>query len=93
MHSQIFWVNVIIIILGCCGNILMNTNYRIFASHKSYTDQYLNLVGLVGSTANGLSRYFWSALFNRVGFKIIMTIILLTNIAFLSTVQLTVEIP
>lgn len=63
-----------------------------YASHKLYNDEYLNLVGLVGSSANGLSRYFWSALFNRIGFKLIMTIILTINILTLATIEYTVEI-
>ena len=29
--SKVFWVHVAIIILGSCGNLFINTNYKLYA--------------------------------------------------------------
>ena len=90
LASPIFWVHVLIIILGCCGNLFINTNYKPYAKDKILDDQFLTLVGLIGSVGNGVSRFFWSSLFNRVGYKIACTLILLLNILCLATVRFSV---
>lgn len=78
--SKVFWVHILIIILGSCGNLFINTNYKLYASDTIHDDQFLTLVGLLGSVGNGMSRFFWSSLFNRIGYKLIMMIMLGINI-------------
>lgn len=90
IKSPIFWTHVLIIILGSCGNLFINSNYKIYAKEKIADDQFLTLIGLIGSVGNGVSRFFWSSLFNRVGYKIVCTMILLLNVLCLATLRFTV---
>lgn len=88
--SKIFWVHVAIIILGSCGNLFINTNYKLYAKEKIRSDEFLTLVGLIGSVGNGVSRFFWSSLFNRIGYKLIMLLMISLNIICLATVRFSV---
>lgn len=87
--SPIFWVHVLIIVMGSCGNLLINTNYRVYAKDKQFHDQFLVAVGFAGSIGNGFSRFFWSSLFNRIGYKNCCFIIFILNIMCLGTIRLT----
>ena len=89
--SKVFWMHIIIIVLGSCGNLFINTNYKLYAKDKIDSDSFLTLVGLIGSVGNGVSRFFWSSLFNRIGYKLIMTLMLLINIICLATIRFSVE--
>ena len=91
IKSSIFWAHVLIIVLGSCGNLFINSNYKPYAKDKIVDDQFLTLVGVIGSVGNGVSRFFWSSLFNRVGYKIVSSIILFLNVACLGTLRFTVE--
>ena len=84
-------MHIIIIVLGSCGNLFINTNYKLYAKDKIDSDSFLTLVGLIGSVGNGVSRFFWSSLFNRIGYKLIMTLMLLINIICLATIRFSVE--
>lgn len=50
--------------------VIVNGNYKSIAKDYGFNnEEYLNLVGALVSTANGISRIFWACLLDRFNFK------------------------
>ena len=53
----------------------MANNYKIYGLTKIDDDQFLTIVGSLGSVSNGCSRAFWGIMMDRFGFRKLFFII------------------
>lgn len=57
-------------------------NYKTYVKQEISDDRFLTTIGAVGAIGNGCSRFLWSVLFNKTGYKFSM----LLNISLLLTI-------
>lgn len=82
-----FWKKIVVLLLATCGVFLITGNYKTYVKDDIHDDGFLTLIGAIGAIGNGCSRFFWSILFNKTGYKFAM----LTNITLLLTVLATIR--
>jgi len=58
--------------LVACGLYLLNGNYKTYVKKTINDDEFLTIVGVVGSVANGCSRFLWNVVFLKTGYKFVM---------------------
>lgn len=56
--AKISWIEVGIIFFGACGPLLLNGNYKVYVKKIISNDEFLTIIGVIGSVGNGFSRYF-----------------------------------
>lgn len=71
---------------------MLNSNYKTYVKTEITDDAYLTLIGTIGSIGNGCTRFFWNMLFNVIGFRPVVAIIVVINIALFATIRYTVHI-
>jgi len=54
--SFVCWIQALIFILAICGSLLVNGNYKTYVKATINDDQFLTIIGVVGSIANGCTR-------------------------------------
>jgi hypothetical protein len=57
IKTPVFWVISFLVILGSCGDLFVNNNYKTYVKKSINDDQYLTLMGSVGAIGNGCTRY------------------------------------
>lgn len=80
----------VVYFLMILGNLFINTTYKTFVKGVITNDQFLTLVGALASVANGIFRFPANILFNKIGFKLMATIIAISNIVVYCTIKLTI---
>jgi OFA family oxalate/formate antiporter-like MFS transporter len=71
----------------------MSGSYKSFGKKYISDDQFLSLIGAVGSMGNGLSRFFWAAMLDRFDFKCLYSALLIINGFLALTVSYAVMVP
>jgi len=95
LQSLVFWLKIVIVMLVACGPFLINGNYKTYVKKTISDDQFLTLVGVIGSIGNGCSRYFisyfrilWNLFFNKTGYKTVLLTLIVIEIIVFSTIHL-----
>lgn len=57
--SFVCYLKVAIIIFGSSGVFLINGNYKTYAKDDIDDDEFLTIIGVVGSIGNGCTRYYF----------------------------------
>ena len=91
LKSGIFFIHILIIVLSCCGNLFINTNFKLYVHDTIDDEKFLIIIAIVGALANGFSRMWWGVLLTKTGYKIIILILLFLNSSCLAIVRFTVE--
>lgn len=55
--AKVSWIEAVIIFFGACGPLLLNGNYKTYVKKVISNDEFLTIIGVMGSVANGFSRY------------------------------------
>lgn len=90
--SSLCWMLAAVVIFGSCGDLLLNGNYKTYVKKQITDDEFLTLIGTIGAIGNGCTRFFWNLLFNTIGFRPALAIIMCINIAMFASVNYTVGI-
>lgn len=97
--AKISWIEVAIIFLGACGPLLLNGNYKFYVKKIINNDEFLTVIGVIGSVGNGFSRYIiylsrplWNLLLKNTGYKFIIVFNFGIQIIIFSTIRFTVNI-
>ncbi len=75
-----------------CGLYMMSGNYKTYVKKTINDDQFLTLIGAVGSIVNGFSRIIWNVIFLKTGYKAVMLGIITISIIIYSTLRFTVSL-
>ena len=67
----------------------MSNNYKVYGLINIKDDQFITLIGSLGSICNGLSRPIWAILFDKYGFKKAFTVLLVLQVQYVSYSSLT----
>ncbi|OMJ89822.1 hypothetical protein SteCoe_7903 [Stentor coeruleus] len=85
IKTKMFWV---IFAMGFCSimpGIYLASAYKSFGKEKINDDEFLTIVGSVGSIFNGSFRYFWGQVMDKTSFKISYSILLALQAALIVT--------
>lgn len=93
MKSKVFWIFIAILFISCNGSYLLNGNYKTYVKGKIRDDNYLTIIGVIGSVGNGCTRFFWSLYYSKTGLKTVLLTIMLIQIIVFSTIRFTAFIP
>lgn len=88
--SWVFWKKILLLILATCGVFLVTGNYKTYVKKEIKDDQFLTMIGTAGAIGNGFSRFFWSILFNKTGYKSVMLFNISLCLVVLGTIRFTV---
>ena len=87
---MIFWKKILVLILATCGVFLLTGNYKTYVKTAITDDKFLTLIGTFGAIGNGFSRFLWSVLFNKTGYKFVMLANISLCMIVLGTIRFTV---
>lgn len=76
--------------LATPGVFLITGNYKTYVKEEITDDEFLTLIGSIGAIGNGCSRFFWSLLFNKTGYKFVISLNILIQLIALGTIRFTV---
>lgn len=93
VRSSPFWKLMGMVITGSFLGLLMANNYKVFGLEQLKNDSFVTLVGSVGSAANGCSRLFWAALYDRFGYKKVYFALMLLQCGVCATLYLISKTP
>lgn len=65
-------------------------NYKTYVKQEISDDRFLTTIGAVGAIGNGCSRFLWSVLFNKTGYKFSMLLNISLLLTILGTIRFTV---
>lgn len=88
--SFIFWKKILVLILSTCGVFLITGNYKTYVKEEIHDDKFLTLIGSIGAIGNGFSRFLWSVLFNKTGYKFVMVLNVCVCLIVLGTIRFSV---
>lgn len=69
---------------------LLNGNYKTYVRSTINDDDFLTIVGVLGSVANGTSRFVWNVIFVKTGYRFVMLCIMTIAITVYSTIRFAV---
>ena len=69
---------------------LLNGNYKTYVRTTINDDDFLTIVGVLGSVANGTSRFVWNVIFVKTGYRFVMLCIMTIAITVYSTIRFAV---
>ena len=90
LKTKVFYAKSYVIIFAVCGDLLLNGNFKTYVRKEITDDNYLTLIGTIGSIGNALCRFFWNMLFNKIGYRKTLAILCTLNIIVLATIRYTV---
>ena len=88
--SLVFWKKIIVLLLATTGVFLITGNYKTYVKNSIHNDGFLTLIGSIGAIGNGCSRFLWSVLFNKTGYKFVMVLNICILLTALGTIRFTV---
>lgn len=79
---------------------MLNGNYKTYVKKVISNDEFLTIIGVMGSVGNGFSRYlyiyifrpFWNLLLQHTGYKFIIVLNFIIQIIIFATIRFTVSI-
>ncbi len=71
---------------------MMSGNYKTYVKKSINDDEFLTLIGAIGSIVNGFSRIIWNIIFLKTGYKSVMIAIITISIIIFSTLRFTVNL-
>lgn len=69
---------------------MINGNYKTYVKGLINDDAFLTLAGVLGSLANGLSRFIWGTIFTKTGYRFVVCLNLTITIIVLATLKFSV---
>ena len=72
---------------------MINGNFKTYVRKQINDDSFLTTAGVIGSLSNGISRTIWGAIFNKTGYRFVVSLNLLITIIVLSTIRFTIYSP
>jgi hypothetical protein len=93
LKTGVFYAKAAVIILAVCGDLLLNGNFKTYVQTQITDDNYLTLIGSVGSIGNAFCRFVWNMVFLKAGYRCTLFILCTLNVAVLVTIRYTVSTP
>jgi len=85
--SRIVYIMIAMIYMSVSNGYFMATNFKNYGIRKISNDQFLTLVGSLGSVFNGGGRFFWGFLSDKFNFKKIYLTILIIQMVNIVTLR------
>lgn len=73
------------------GLYLIEENFKTYVRKSLNDDDFLTMIGVAGSIANGSSRFIWSLIFSKTGYKSVALGIAGISVLVLSVLRFTVD--
>ena len=67
----------------------MNGNYKFYVNKLLNDDYFLTIIGMVSVIGIGISKFIWSFLFRKTGFKTVLLTIIVASIVIYATLKTT----
>ncbi|EAS03513.1 MFS transporter (macronuclear) [Tetrahymena thermophila SB210] len=80
LMTKFIYITVALALMYTIFGILIISNYKVYGEYQNYTDNFLSTVGTVGSVFNGLGRFFWGSLMEKLTIRQIIIINLIFQI-------------
>ena len=80
---------IVLLFICSCGAYLLNGNYKTYVKKTLHDDNYLTIIGVIGSVGNGCTRFFWSLFYSKTGFKTVWLTIMAIQIVIFSSIKFT----
>jgi len=90
LTTRVCWVQVFLVICMASGMYLLNGNYKTYVKKYINDDDFLTTVGVIGSAANGGSRFLWNVVFVKTGYRFVMISIMSIAMIVYATIRFTV---
>lgn len=74
------------------GNMIANGNYKTYVKADINDDKFLTLVGMIGSFGNGGGRFIWGIIYNFLGYRKCLIVVMIINIIIFGSIHSVVPI-
>jgi hypothetical protein len=85
LKTKLFWITFAMGFCSIMPGIYLASAYKSFGKEKINDDEFLTIVGSVGSVFNGSFRYFWGQVMDKTSFKFSYGILLALQSALIVT--------